>query len=112
ISGTDIRGRLLFSTVNGHLPNGDGQIGLGVTTMRQVGAHVGSDVRVTVTSHSGAKRTVSYRVVSQNSFPEYGGFVSLGIGALLTTAALERAFCAPGPQLAECRQKTEKHNNG
>jgi hypothetical protein len=112
ITGTDIRGPLLFSTVNGHLPNGADQIGLGVTTMRQVGAHLGSDVRVTATTHSGAKRTVSYRVVSQDSFPEYGGFVSLGTGALLTNAGLERAVCAPGPQLAECRQKSEEHNNG
>jgi hypothetical protein len=112
VSGTAIRGRLLFSVVDGHLPDGDGQIGLGVTTMRQVGAHVGSKVQVTVTAHSGAKRTVSFRVVSQDSFPEIGGFVSLGIGALLTTAGLEREFCAPGPQLAECRQKTGEHNNG
>jgi hypothetical protein len=51
-------------------------------------------------------------VVSQVSFPDIGGFVSLGIGALVTTAGLERALCAPGPQLAECRQKTGQHNNG
>ncbi len=112
ISGTAIRGRLLFSTVSGHLPNGDDQIGLGVTTMRQVRAHVGSDVRVTATTHSGERRTVSYHVVSQDSFPEYGGFVSLGTGVLLTNAGLERAVCAPGPQLAECRQKYEEHSNG
>jgi hypothetical protein len=112
ISGTVIRGRLLFSTVNGHFPNGDNQIGLGVTTMRLVGAHLGSDVPVTVTTFFGSKRTVTFRVVSQDSFPEIGGFVSLGIGALVTTAGLERALCAPGPQLAECRQKTGQHNNG
>ena len=42
IVGTAMRGQLLFSTVSGHLPIGAGQIGLGSTTMRQIGAHVGS----------------------------------------------------------------------
>ena len=55
IAGTAIRGPLLLSTVSGHLPIADDQIGLGGTTMRQVGAHVGSLVHVTVSSPSGGK---------------------------------------------------------
>ena len=35
IAATAVRGHLLFSSVDGHLPNGDDQIGLGATTMRQ-----------------------------------------------------------------------------
>ncbi len=105
IAGTAVKGPLLFSTVTGHLPVGDDQIGLGVSTMRQVGAQIGSDVDVTVTTHSGARRTEPYRVVAQNSFPQRGGFVSLGTGVLMTSAGLERAMCPPGPQLALCRQK-------
>ena len=100
ISGSSLRGPLLFSTVDGRTPSADDQIGLGVTTMRQVGTHLGSVVEVTVTTHSGAKRTEPFRVVSQNSFPQYGGFVSLGTGVLLTTTGLERAACLPGPTLA------------
>ena len=38
-----------------------------------------------MTTHSGTRRTEPFRVVSQNSFPQYGGFVSLGTGVLLTT---------------------------
>ena len=104
ISGSSLRGPLLFSTVDGRTPSADDQIGLGVTTMRQVGTHLGSVVKVTVTTHSGAKRTEPFRVVSQNSFPQYGGFVSLGTGVLLTTTGLERAACLPGPTLARCHQ--------
>ena len=41
IAVTAIRGRLLLSIADGHLPSGEGQIGLGATTMRQVDAHLG-----------------------------------------------------------------------
>ena len=112
IAATAVRGRLLFSAVDGHLPNRDSQIGLGVTTMRQVGATVGSVVHVTVQTRSGGKRTVPFVVVSQDSFPVLGGFVSLGTGALLTTAGLERAFCSPGRQLEACRQAMGNTSKG
>jgi len=112
IDGTSVKGPLLFSTVAGNLPVGDDQIGLGVSTMRQVGAHIGSVVDITFTTHSGAPNTEPYRVVSQVSFPQYGGFVSLGTGALLTTAGLVHVACLPGPQLALCRQKVANFGGG
>ena len=112
IAGTSLRGPLLFSTVDGRSPNGDDQIGMGVTTMRLVGAHLGSVIEVTVTTHSGTKRTEPFRVGSQNSFPQLGGFVSLGTGTLLTTSGLQRAECLPGPTLALCRQKVGGVANG
>jgi hypothetical protein len=71
--------------------------------MHQVGAHVGSLVTVSVLTHAGTERTTRFHVVSQDSFPEIGGFVSLGTGALVTIAGLEHAFCTPGATLARCR---------
>ncbi len=106
IVGTAIKGPLLFSTVAGHPPVGDTQIGLGITTMHEVDAHIGSVVNVTVTTHSGAQRTEPFRVVSQNSFPQLGGFVSLGTGVLMTTADLVHIACPAGGHQATCRQKT------
>ena len=105
IAGTPIKGPFLFSAVAGNLPVSDDQIGLGVSTMRQVGAHIGSLVDITFTTHSGAPHTEPYRVVSQVSFPQFGGFVSLGTGILMTTAGLIHVACPPGPQQALCRQK-------
>jgi hypothetical protein len=107
VSATAIRGPLLFSTVDGQLPRGDGaQIGLGATTMRQAGAHLGSVVHVTLTGPSGATRTASFRVVSQISFPELEGTISLGTGALFTNTGLEDALlCPPGPGRAACQQQ-------
>ena len=102
IAGTAIRGQLLLSAVSGHLPITDHQIGLGETTMRQVGAHLGSLVRVTVPLPSGGKRTATFRVISQVSLPVLGGAVSLGSGAVLTTAGYENTLCPPGPGRAAC----------
>ena len=98
---TPIKGRVLLSTVSGHVPDGDGQIGLGATTMRQAGAHLGSVVRVTVPSPSGSGRTAPFRVVSQISFPVLSG-LSLGTGSAFTIAGYENAACPPGPRQSAC----------
>ncbi len=102
VAGTPVMGSLLLSSVRGHVPTGDGQIGLGAVTMRQVGAHLGSVVSVSLPSPSGAKRTGSFRVVSQISFPVLGGTVGLGNGAALTQAAYLNTACPSGPGSAAC----------
>ena len=112
IAATAVRGQLLFSLVDGHLPSGDHQIGLGATTMRQIGAHVGSVVTLSGVSN-GKQRSLRFRVVSQVSFPVMAGqIVSLGTGALITTAGLENAMCPPGPQQAACQQMFVEQSNG
>ena len=78
IAATAVRGRLLFSTVAGHLPTDNGQIGLGGTTMRQAGVHLGSVVQVTVSLPSGVNRTVPFQVVAQVSLPVLAGNVRPG----------------------------------
>ena len=55
LAGTAVRGSLLMSTVDGHSPDAKGEVGLGGTTMRAVGARVGSVVDVTVSLPSGAR---------------------------------------------------------
>jgi len=112
IAGTAIRGQLLLSTVNGHLPINDHQIGLGETTMRQVGTHVGSLVHVTVSSPSGERRTATFQVVSQVSLPVLGGTVSLGSGAVLTTAGYEDTACPRSPGRAGCIEAALGTTNG
>jgi hypothetical protein len=112
IAGTAVRGRLLLTAVDGHLPSGDGQIGLGATTMRQAGVHVGSTVHVTVSSPTGQKRTAPFRVVAQVSFPVLAATVSLGTGAVFTIAGYEAAACPPGIGQMACRQSVGGTNNG
>ena len=113
IAGTAIRGRLLLSTVSGHVPSGDGEIGLGAATMRQVGARAGSVVRVVMSLPSGGRRTVPFRVVAQISFPVLGGgIVSLGRGAVFTIAGYEDAICPPGQKQALCRRSVAATSAG
>ena len=112
IAATAVRGRLLFSTVAGHLPTDNGQIGLGGTTMRQAGVHLGSVVQVTVSLPSGVNRTVPFQVVAQVSLPVLAGNVSLGSGAVLTTAGYENALCAPGLGQRGCRNAVLQETNG
>ncbi len=112
LAGTAVRGSLLLSTVNGHTPDAKGQVGLGATTMRAVGARVGSVVDVTVSLPSGGKRTVPFRVVGQVSLPVIGNAVALGNGAIFTMAGYEDAACAPGPMRAACRKEVAQATNG
>jgi len=103
---------MLISTVDGHLPSGADQIALGATTMRQVGAHLGSVVHLTI-SKGARKRTVAFRVVAQASLPVLAaGSIGLGSGALITIPGLEHFLCPPGPGRAACRQRLENQGNG
>ena len=112
IAGTAVEGPLLFSTVDGHPPVASGQVGLGATTMRQVGADVGSIVQVTIPLASGVKRTEPFRVVAQMSLPVLGNAVSLGSGAVFTLTGYENAACPRDHERALCRQVVEQSANG
>src|ERR1700683_4179430 len=85
-AGRAVRGPMLLSTVDGRLPTGDDGIALGVTTLHQVGAHVGSVVPVTVQLPTGGSRTVPFRVVGTASFPSDAGGGGLGTGAAFRMA--------------------------
>jgi hypothetical protein len=98
--------------VAGNPPTGTGEVGLGATTMRQVGARVGSIVHVTMSLPSGGSRTVPFRVVAQMSLPVLGNAVSLGTGAAFALAGYEQAVCPPGPNRASCLQRVAQSSNG
>jgi hypothetical protein len=107
-----LRGRLLFSTVEGHVPRGDDEIGLGASTMRQVHAHVGSVVPVTVVAPSGSKRTVPFRVVAAIPLPVLSGYAGLGNGAVVTLSGYQAAVCPRGAHQVACRQSVSRSNLG
>jgi FtsX-like permease family len=112
LAGTAVRGSLLMSTVVGHSPEAKGEVGLGGTTMRAVGARVGSVVDVTVSLPSGGTRTAPFRVVGQMSLPVVGNAVALGNGAVFTMAGYEDAACAPDPAQTSCRERVAQSTNG
>ncbi len=112
VAGSAVRGPVLLSTVTGHFPARDDEIGLGASTMRQAGAHLRSVIPVTVTGPSGTKRTVRFRVVAEISFPVLSGIAGLGSGAAFTIPGYEEAACPAGPTQAQCEQAIAGTSNG
>jgi hypothetical protein len=108
IAGTAVRGPLLLTTIDGRLPKGPGlgTIALGETTLREVGAHIGSTVRVAVPVASGGTRDVDFRVVGTVTFPPDFGISDLGTGAVFSIPGLVAAECAPGRAQASCVKTT------
>jgi len=110
---TAIRGPILFSSVSGDLPRGTGQIALGATTMRQVGAHIGSAVHVSFPEPTGGRRTVSLRVVGIVALPT--GLTSvpvgLGSGAVMSLDGYTGDTCPPSPSRAQCLHLLAQHVN-
>jgi hypothetical protein len=110
---TPIRGSVPFSTIDGHLPDANGEMGLGAATLRQVHAHVGSLISVTVSTPSGGRLTHSFRVVSQVPLPVVGGYVGLGTGALFTMSGYKAAACPSGTHdQSACRNAVEDSSFG
>ena len=102
LAGTAVRGPMLLSTVDGRLPASNHDMMLGVTTLHQVGAHVGSVVSVTVQVPTGGSRSVPFRVVGTASFPSDAGG-GLGTGSAFTLGGYLNAVCPPGRAENACR---------
>jgi ABC-type lipoprotein release transport system permease subunit len=107
IAATAVRGRMLLSAAEGRLPAANDEMALGASTMRRIGAGIGSLVRVSVTSPDGAPHTRPFRVVGLLAFPGDFGTGGLGTGAALTTAGYIGAQCPPSPGQARCRRAAE-----
>jgi ABC-type lipoprotein release transport system permease subunit len=110
IAGKAVRGPMLLSTVDGRLPTGDHDMTLGVTTLHQVGAHVGSVLKVTVQTPTGGSRSVPFRVVGTASFPSDAGG-GLGTGSAFTMAGYLNAVCPPGREENGCRKAFAANQN-
>jgi ABC-type lipoprotein release transport system permease subunit len=106
LAGQSLRGSLLFTAISGRLPDAADQVALGATTLRQLGAHVGSLVRVTAPRSQGGSRTATYRVVGTAVFPPDFGTGGLGTGALFTLGGLLGTRCAPGPAQQACQLRS------
>jgi hypothetical protein len=112
LAGQSVRGPLLLTTVSGRLPTANDEVTLGATTMRQVGARVGSLVRVTIPQPQGGSRTVSDRVVGSTSFPPDFGTGGLGTGAVFSFGGLLGSTCPPGGSHRTCELQTVTETEG
>jgi hypothetical protein len=99
---------MLISSVSGRLPAAPGQVALGTKTLRQVGAHIGSVVKVAVPLPKGGEQTSAFDVVGTASFPPDFGVVGLSSGAIFSVTGFVDAQCAPGPEASRCRSTAAK----
>jgi hypothetical protein len=99
-----VRGPPLLVAVSGRLPTSPGEIGLGSSSMRQIGTHVGAVVPVRFASPTGHARIVPFRVVGTAALPTGvgDGEVGLGTGAVLTLGGYEHAACPHGAAHQNC----------
>jgi ABC-type lipoprotein release transport system permease subunit len=106
LAGESLRGPVLITTTNGTLPIADDDVTLGEATLRQVGARVGSFVRVTSPTPQGGTRTSSFRVVGTAVFPPDFSAGGLGVGAVFTLGAFLGGRCNAGPPQKACLVQT------
>ncbi|MBV9094003.1 MAG: FtsX-like permease family protein, partial [Streptosporangiaceae bacterium] len=102
-AGRSLRGPVLVTAVNGHLPAADDQVAMGAATLRQLGAHVGSLIRVTAPRPQGPPRTAWYQVTGTIVFPPDFGTGGLGAGAVFTLDGLLSPQCARDPAQQACQ---------
>jgi ABC-type lipoprotein release transport system permease subunit len=112
IAGQSLRGRVLARTISGRLPRAPHEIALGTTTLHQLGAHLGSTVRVRAPGRGSASRTAAFRVVGLIVFSPDVSTAGLGTGALFTFDALSGAACSAHPSQDACVVTTLIHNGG
>ena len=112
IGGNALKGRLLFTTISGRLPRRANEVTLGASTLRIVGAHLGSTVQVVAPSPEGGARRSSYRVVGTSAFPPDFGAGGLGTGAIFSTNGFLAAQCGPTPSRRSCDASANSGANG
>jgi len=112
LAGQSIRGPLLLTTTNGRLPAAADEIALGTSTVRQVGARIGSLVHVVVPLPQGGSRAGYFRVVGTTAFPPDFGTGGLGTGAVTTLDGLLGPECPPGRHHRSCQLNTVYQASG
>ena len=97
LAGAAVRGPLPFVTSAGRPPRTTSEMVLGPATMRQLGVHIGSRVRVTVPQPAAGTRASWYVVTGTAVFAPSDGTGGLGTGAAFTLDGLLTPQCGRLP---------------
>lgn len=90
------RGDVHPSVIQGRAPVASDEINLGTDALSNLGAHIGSQVRL-------GERGIPFRVVGRAVYPELGYSFDLATGASITMGGLERLEAEPAISLALVR---------
>jgi putative ABC transport system permease protein len=106
-----VKGSLLVRIIDGRPPSAPGQIALGPSTMREVGARVGSRVVVTLPTPERGARTARFDVVAEVAVPLVSGNTSIGNGVVLSKEGYLDAACPRGLRQSSCRSAVSAASN-
>ena len=113
VAGQTVRGPLLVTTVDGRPPASADEVVLGTKTMREVGARVGSTVRIALPgSGDPATRARTFRVVGSAVLPPNFNTQGLGTGAVFTLEGFLGGTCPGGAPGRTCLVKSLVAHNG
>ncbi len=114
LAGQTLRGPYVMTTTSGVAPVAPDQVLLGTKTMHQLGAHLGSTVKVTFpSSGSGPGQSRRFTVVGTTVLPpDFNPRGGLGTGAIFTLAGFVGNRCTSGRDGAACISSSVLANNG
>ena len=114
LAGETLRGPYVMTTTAGVAPAAPGDVLLGTKTMQQLGAHIGSTVKVTFpSSGSGPGPSRRFTVVGTTVLPpDFNPRGGLGTGAIFTLAGFVGHRCPSGQGGAACISSSVLANNG
>lgn len=110
--GSSIRGPVLVTAISGRDPAAADEVALGVSTLREVGAHIGSLVTVTLPTPTGSTRKASFRVVGSAVFPPDFGTGRLGAGAVFSLQGVLGSACPTGRAQTDCYSRLLQTTDG
>ena len=99
-TGQSLRGPLLITASSGHIPFSPDQVALGSSTLRAVGAHIGSVVHVSSPNFGVGLHPRTFTVVGTTVFPPDFNTQGLGTGAVFMLSSLAGNRCPSGPSSA------------
>jgi ABC-type lipoprotein release transport system permease subunit len=111
MAGQSVRGPLVLDVTEGRLPRADDEVVLGTKTMRELGARIGSTVRVATALTGGRAEVRPFHVVGTAVLPPDFNGQGLGTGAVFTMSALTGDGCR-GTAGESCLVSTLVARNG
>jgi hypothetical protein len=104
LAGQTVRGPFIMTVTTGSPPVAPDQVLLGAKTMKQLGAHIGSTVRVNFPSTgAGPGQSRPFTVVGTTVLPpDFNPRGGLGTGAIFSLGAFTGHDCASGPDAKAC----------
>ena len=90
----NVKGRIEPVLIDGHIPQLDNEVALGVKTLKQVHRKIGDSIQLSISAIAGSIPR-NFKIVGTIVVPPYSSSATLGTGATMTEAAID-TMAPPG----------------